>query len=72
MSPAPSESLALQCVKLGGGLKICDGIIFKFHPGLLHNVIGSTLIHEKCVTGCDIAFIFIECVKILVALMDQT
>ena len=35
MSPAPS-GLALQRVKLGYALKICNGIIFKFYPGLPH------------------------------------
>ena len=30
MSSAPSGSLALQCIKFGDALEICDGIIFKF------------------------------------------
>ena len=36
MSPAPSRSLAPQCVKLGDALEICDAIIFDFYPGLPH------------------------------------
>ena len=36
MSPAPSESLALQCVKLSDALEIHDGLIFDFYPGLPH------------------------------------
>ena len=36
MSPAPSVSLTLQRVKLGDALKVCDGVIFKFYPGLPH------------------------------------
>ena len=34
MSPAPSGSLVIQCIKLGDALEIRDGIIFKFYLGL--------------------------------------
>ena len=45
MSPAPSESLALQHVKLGDVLEICDGIIFDFYmyPGLPHTYMAASL-----------------------------
>ena len=36
MSPAPSNSLALQCVKLSDALVICNGIIFEYYPRLPH------------------------------------
>ena len=34
--PRPSRSLALQHVKLGDALEICDDIKFDFYPGLPH------------------------------------
>ena len=36
MSPAPSGSLALQHIELGGALELPDAIIFDFYPGLPH------------------------------------
>ena len=50
MSPALNESTALQRFKHGNAVKIRNGIMFNFYPGLTHNYI-CTVVSRKRAHG---------------------
>ena len=52
MSPTPCGCSALQCIKIGDALEICDGITFDFYSGMPYMVfIVSAFVWQRKSTG---------------------